>query len=53
MAATFLSQTSNQALRVWGHVSGGEIAQEACDQMKDTVHSFMESSKLGLYNAEQ
>lgn len=51
MAATSLSQTSNQAWRVWGHVSGGEISQEACDQRQNTDHSFMESSKLGPYTA--
>lgn len=45
MAANSLSQTSNQAWRVWGHVSGGEISQEACDQRQNTVHSFLESSK--------
>lgn len=43
------------ATKPWEYedMSQVEIAQEACDQMKDTVHSFMESSKLGLYNAEQ
>lgn len=51
MAATSLSQTSNQAWRVWGHVSGGKISQVACDQRQNTVHSFMESSKLGPYTA--